>query len=1726
MGTKRANWTIEDPSQLPPSPATPDRGYQSNEWISPEARPQAGTKIRAEREREGEARRTREMDRRRGGRREGEHDSREGERLTTYKARAEEAEWSDRDRSRGAGRHPNGRIASVQEYSEHIEREREKGDTFPRTRRRSNERERRTRISIDQGNERLPERGMARPRELDKTESERERERERAKKRDRDLQRYREIERQRENERARMREEMKRDGGRRLGQEDLDRMRDRGWDLERRERRGERDIEVNDQQIMRAREVHRDQERDRDRPRYKDRDGWLYSLQRGAIMEGDKGNFSDREERNERNRRRERHRHTKSEGDSDGEIEREVRRKDGSESPRYVQSKNKRDGEREKAEERWRDRERRGEVEWQRERARKGGKERETEMMGYRRRERDKDRVVEQYRERDLDWAREQRGSDRPRDGVRDTQDRRREKEPNERVRRDCERYTRGYPQAAREEMDVYPERREKERRRSWGDGEVERSSRTQSEAQKSVKLEAQSSGDRMSGSDIEPEQRTREIKDSFEDMERESESESDREKKKKKRNEEGQDVTRGQREGEAREGSEKEETETEKDRDREKPESKQRPQRKMWLEPRSGSARTESLEEEYIERERAREKYARRYKERRTSREEGEMFSNSRYERETITQDDRYRQLERAGEFVRDVDRENIERRSKPEGRSDAPWQVEAEHVGDSMAGIDRKKGRGSGRYGDSEGEEGSERELGEQGREKRTSGDDGFVTVSSGGDEDEAEEDMFEDCKEFWDGGVREDLTRESPTRTHQSEGEIEAEMTDERSDRTVTVFCVVGQTLPRSGSNQFPHMNAVEQEDASQHSTQDLGGGDVALFKDPETAGESVNESLTLCEEDITGKHTTKGEKREYEMTKEVTSAQDRELTGSVCTDKDTESHPPDSSGTSTNTEDHEYAQKQMTHEENREKEEAHNTGQERKRFSAAPHVKWARNVLKEILGTSEDGTLSTPEPGIQTEQAGDGSATEAESQGEASASAVYGIVQKPHKHGIKEKCIEPDLVEPKPEDTEGDRYLDTQTQENRILIQVERDSDTEEELEKKFLEGYTDEEDDYDRLLPSPDIHSLSSEGEAEKEGSGKKGEKQKKKKSVWGVLSSSSLRDLGNEAWTRRKGFRKSVDKQGEDEEGEGTARDRRPRVFTTEEDEYDELRHSFNESELRQVNFLQHIGYYWNFKARISRTRMRNSKFYNSQLYQQYSEVVQNREILHQSHSDSTSVFGEIGGIPASSSPCPSPPVARRPLPPLPSLLHPHSLPHNNSMGPLAIQQCPLPRPSSPRLSKSFASSPMLWQELPGVRNSLELKDLSEDERRLQEVRFEVVTSEASYCSSLDIVVEHFVKCKQLNTLLATQDKNWLFSRLGDVRAISHSFYAELEERVESDVMHFTVCDIIIKHCPRFRAVYVPYLTNQSYQDKTYQRLMNDNAGFRNIVEKLEHSPKCQRLPLRSFLILPFQRITRLKLLVQNIVKRTAPKTKDEAQAIKAMKLLEKMIQESNESITQMKSIESLVSLNAKVDFECKTLPLISQSRRLVKEGLVTELQDFSLKDTERSVYMHLFNDYLLLSLPKEGGRFTVVDHAPVSELRAENCRVKLFSLQKNLFRLYMGHKPALLLRTETQADKLRWISALSRPHPDIDLTAAQDIQQMQCIRAFVAQQPDELSLEKADVLLVHQQSSDGWVEGTRLSDRQRGWAPESHLETIHSEKARQRNLADTLKITAATATV
>ncbi|KAM4702757.1 uncharacterized protein WCC33_011271 [Rhinophrynus dorsalis] len=521
--------------------------------------------------------------------------------------------------------------------------------------------------------------------------------------------------------------------------------------------------------------------------------------------------------------------------------------------------------------------------------------------------------------------------------------------------------------------------------------------------------------------------------------------------------------------------------------------------------------------------------------------------------------------------------------------------------------------------------------------------------------------------------------------------------------------------------------------------------------------------------------------------------------------------------------------------------------------------------------------------------------------------------------------------------------------------------------------------------------------------------------------------------------------------------------------------------------------------------AEASRTILRrHSKLLNSTnlLYQEYSDVALNQAIQRQKPQDF-----------AAEEKSPESPRSRRRA--------------------LSSQESYLQR-----LSVSSADS--LWQDIPKIRGSEELQSMTREEQKLQEAKFELIMSEMLYLRSLNIAVEHFQSNPELHEVLSAQDRQWLFSRLSEVRDASSDFLYDLEEEFEKNMYNFQVCNLVINHEPNFRRVYLPYVTNQSYQDRTFQRLLNDNPRFQQVLSRLESDPVCQRLSLKSFLILPFQRITRLRLLLQNILKRSVPGSDEELQATEAHNALEKLIRDCNESVQKMKDTEELILLNQKIQFECKIFPLISSSRRLVKHGEVSSLEfnslSFKWKVTARPVYLHLFNDCLLLSRLREGGRFVVFDYGNAADIRVERCEMKLHGTQKNVFRVFLresaagtkesgqeGRGTEYIFRTETQSQKLRWILALSPPKEETDFLKYHGLSQMQCLKSYKSRENDELSLDKADIILVTQRSEDGWVHGVRLSDMQSGWFPQSHVQSI-SRHACIKNLEEEQRLQTARA--
>nr|XP_046244009.1 ephexin-1 isoform X2 [Scatophagus argus] len=385
-----------------------------------------------------------------------------------------------------------------------------------------------------------------------------------------------------------------------------------------------------------------------------------------------------------------------------------------------------------------------------------------------------------------------------------------------------------------------------------------------------------------------------------------------------------------------------------------------------------------------------------------------------------------------------------------------------------------------------------------------------------------------------------------------------------------------------------------------------------------------------------------------------------------------------------------------------------------------------------------------------------------------------------------------------------------------------------------------------------------------------------------------------------------------------------------------------------------------------------------------------------------------------------------------------------------------------------------------LWQNLKAVQASGLLTQLPQKEVIMQEAMFELVTSEASYYKSLEILETHFLRNPVLINTLSQSDMHFLFSNIEEVMNASERFLMDLEHRIEKSILISDVCDIVYYHAVEHFSVFIKYVINQVYQEKNYRRILEGNQAFREAMVALENHPRVRGLSFTSFLILPFQRITRLKLLVQNILKKAEENSEREASAIKAHQQLEQIVKECNEGVRKMSRTEELISIEKTLEFKSKSVPIISHSRWLLKKGEVQLMAGPKSTRTMRSrklyqpVYLFLFNNLLLVT------------------------------------------------KRSSRSDKLRWMCALTPNRRTRFMSTSShqpDSPQVQCIQSYSSQEPDELSIEMADVLNLLERTDDGWMMGERLHDGERGWFPSRVVEEIQSIEVRAQNLKEAFRI-------
>lgn len=906
----------------------------------------------SERDRDGgrneDWRREREMDKARYRDMDPRDQYYERDRAPAPRTREGERELRERDRRQGDVRSKNGRPLSNLEKETEREADRgmKKGDTFPRMRRNSADRSNRMTATTEMDDERGERRHGDRPKRQERDDWERERERERAG--------YRaERDRYRVRDRDEIRSRAKEEGqstGRRSGEDEKSRQRERyqefdagfqdrrrevgdSWDRKEKHASRKRENPRSDMGKRGNRVSSPDRRRDREeRTMAHRREGWRGTRSEGENDEREMG----RERKIDREREELQYQHSRSEGDNVGDTKRDR------DHDRY--------GYRDEDRQRYRDRDRDREREVDRSRRREAEKNRERHREGHRRAAREADREGEKWKE------------------GRDVKD----------DKRRYDRYREYGQERGREskERDVDPR---------WDDS-TGRSSRSMNETSPRRPPRAQSS----------------EEWSTTESPERVAEG-SHREKKRSERPEKDRGETTGS-----------------------VPE-----QRRMWLEPR----RDKNSKDEFVDRERRTresiepqaegEREGKRVKQGPDesyldqSSYRGRHRGGSDYRTDTVRETGGVSVVgEEVGDVWRQKDKGGKEQLSDSDGVIEGSWRrdAEGESVTDNTEESDREEEGGSDYWARSESEGGSETGW-KQEKDRMLSGEDGFVTVSSGGDEEnerEEDDEAFVDCQDFLEGGPDDPLPSvfkgcEEENRREREEWTMGKEETvdedDQGREKQKYIFCVIGQTLPRSKTKE----KSPSQVDQERGVVQNMLSLRSRHHDSDEATWESQDDQHTTLSRDDEYLVTNQDTEREYYISRTERTAM-RETTESTETGdrmRGKKEHPyaeigPINRDSQTERLLVEWREKNKESEREREpslpipsnpyadvcsqvdlqiqpildridtgsmsQEEveairirlssAWSMSEEPKRHSQAPHLKWAKDVVREILGKSEE------------------------------------------------------------------------------------------------------------------------------------------------------------------------------------------------------------------------------------------------------------------------------------------------------------------------------------------------------------------------------------------------------------------------------------------------------------------------------------------------------------------------------------------------------------------------------------------------------------------------------------------------------------------------------------------------------------------------------------------------------------------------------------------------
>ncbi|XP_039604900.1 intersectin-2-like isoform X1 [Polypterus senegalus] len=265
----------------------------------------------------------------------------------------------------------------------------------------------------------------------------------------------------------------------------------------------------------------------------------------------------------------------------------------------------------------------------------------------------------------------------------------------------------------------------------------------------------------------------------------------------------------------------------------------------------------------------------------------------------------------------------------------------------------------------------------------------------------------------------------------------------------------------------------------------------------------------------------------------------------------------------------------------------------------------------------------------------------------------------------------------------------------------------------------------------------------------------------------------------------------------------------------------------------------------------------------------------------------------------------------------------------------------------------------------------MSLDTMTPVERKRQGYIHELIQTEERYMDDLQLVLEVFHKAMAESGRLTEQEMGMIFVNWKELIMSNTKLLKALRVRKKTGGERMPVQmigDILASELSHMQA-YIRFCSCQLNGAALLQQKTDEDSDFKDFLKKLAVDPRCNGMPLSSFLLKPMQRITRYPLIIKNILENTSEIHPDHSHLKLSLERAEELCSQVNEGVREKENSDRLEWIQTHIQCEGLSEQLIFNSltnclgpRKLLHSGKMYKTK------SNKELYGFLFNDFLLLT--------------------------------------------------------------------------------------------------------------------------------------------------------------